>query len=122
MVLSHEDGKRLFVAGIGNRISAATPLKSWLSCSPACLRRGGQFHRRTGEVGCGVPSAGLPGREGAGCKRDKPQEIRGFLDKLEGYMGGKAEDLTPKTKLQFYYEHDFVMAAAFEKAEHQSGR
>jgi hypothetical protein len=36
--------------------------------------------------------------------------------------GGKAEDLTPKTKLQFYYEHDFVMAAAFEKAEHQSGR
>jgi len=32
--------------------------------------------------------------------KDKPQEIRGFLDWLEGYLGAKVEDLTPKTRLQ----------------------
>jgi hypothetical protein len=35
------------------------------------------------------------------------QEIRGFLGWLEGYVGAKVEDLTPKTKLQSYYEHDY---------------
>jgi len=45
----------------------------------------------------------------------------GLSGQAGGLHGGKAEDLTPKTKLQFYYEHDFVMAAAFERAEHQSG-
>jgi hypothetical protein len=26
---------------------------------------------------------------------------------LEGYVGVKVEDLTPKTKIQSYYEHDY---------------
>jgi len=37
----------------------------------------------------------------------KQQEIRGFLGWLEGFMGAKVEDLTPKTRLQGYYEHDY---------------
>ena len=39
--------------------------------------------------------------------KQKQQEIRGFLGWLEGYVGAKVEDLTPKTKLQGYYEHDY---------------
>jgi len=39
--------------------------------------------------------------------KEKQQEIRGFLGWLEGYLGAKVEDLTPKTKLQSYYEHDY---------------
>ena len=54
--------------------------------------------------------------------RSKQQEIRGFLGWLEDFMGAKVEDLTTKTRLQGYYEHDFVMAAIFERGEHQSGR
>ena len=39
--------------------------------------------------------------------KQKQQEIKGFLGWLEGYVGAKVEDLTPKTKLQGYYEHDY---------------
>ncbi|MCU0638029.1 MAG: hypothetical protein MUE87_05360, partial [Methanothrix sp.] len=39
--------------------------------------------------------------------KEKQKETRGFLGWLEGYLGAKVEDLTPKTKLQSYYEHDF---------------
>jgi hypothetical protein len=39
--------------------------------------------------------------------KQKQQEIRGFLGWLEGYVGAKVEDLTPKTKLQSYYDHDY---------------
>ncbi|MGV8174200.1 MAG: hypothetical protein ACP5OU_00685 [Methanothrix sp.] len=39
--------------------------------------------------------------------RSKQLEIRGFLGWLEGFVGAKEEDLTPKTKLQGYYEHDY---------------
>ena len=39
--------------------------------------------------------------------KQKQQEIKGFLGWLEGYLGAKVEDLTPKTKLQSYYEHDY---------------
>jgi len=39
--------------------------------------------------------------------KEKQQEIWGFLGWLEGYQGAKVEDLTPKTKLQVYYEQDF---------------
>jgi len=39
--------------------------------------------------------------------KQKQQEIRGFLGWLEGFVGAKVEDLTPKTKLQGYYEHDY---------------
>jgi hypothetical protein len=39
--------------------------------------------------------------------KHKQQEIKGFLGWLEGYVGAKVEDLTPKTKLQSYYEHDY---------------
>lgn len=39
--------------------------------------------------------------------KQKQQEIKGFLGWLEGYVGAKVEDLTPKTKLQRYYEYDY---------------
>ncbi len=39
--------------------------------------------------------------------KQKQQEIKGFLGWLESYLGAKMEDLTPKTKLQNYYEHDY---------------
>ena len=39
--------------------------------------------------------------------KQKQQEIKGFPGWLEGYLGAKVEDLTPKTKLQSYYEHDY---------------
>jgi hypothetical protein len=39
--------------------------------------------------------------------RKKQLEIKGFLGWLEGYVGAKIVDLTPKTKLQIYYEHDY---------------
>ena len=39
--------------------------------------------------------------------KQKQQEIKGFLGWLEGFVGAKVEDFTPKTKLQSYYEHDY---------------
>ena len=39
--------------------------------------------------------------------KEKQQEIRGFLEWLEGYLEAKVEDLSPKTKVQSYYEHDY---------------
>ncbi|MGB7545762.1 MAG: hypothetical protein WBL92_09210, partial [Methanothrix sp.] len=39
--------------------------------------------------------------------KQKQQEIRGFLGWLERFVGAKVEDLTPKTRLQGYYEHDY---------------
>jgi hypothetical protein len=39
--------------------------------------------------------------------KQKQQEIKGFLGWLEGFVGAMVEDLTPKTKLQSYYEHDY---------------
>jgi len=39
--------------------------------------------------------------------KQKQQEIKGFLGWLEGYVGAEVEDLTPKTKIQSYYEHDY---------------
>ena len=39
--------------------------------------------------------------------KQKQQEIKGFLGWLEGFVGAKVDDLTPKTKLQSYYEHDY---------------
>ena len=38
---------------------------------------------------------------------ERMQEIKGFLGWLESYVGAKVENLTPKTKLQKYYEHDY---------------
>ncbi len=46
---------------------------------------------------------------------EKQQEIRGFLGWLEGYLGAKVEDLTPKTKVQGYYEHDYESLLAVLK-------
>ncbi|MGB5101070.1 MAG: hypothetical protein WBN94_10805 [Methanothrix sp.] len=40
--------------------------------------------------------------------KEKQKEIKGFLGWLEGYVGAKVEELTPKTKLQSYYEHDYA--------------
>ena len=39
--------------------------------------------------------------------KEKPKEIKGFLGWLESYVGAEVDDLTPKTKLQSYYEHDY---------------
>jgi hypothetical protein len=39
--------------------------------------------------------------------KQKQKEIKDFLSWLESYLGAKVEDLTPKTKLQSYYEHDY---------------
>jgi Alw26I/Eco31I/Esp3I family type II restriction m6 adenine DNA methyltransferase len=39
--------------------------------------------------------------------KEKRQEIEGFLTWLEGYVGAKVDDLTPKTRLQTYYDSDF---------------
>jgi type I restriction-modification system DNA methylase subunit len=39
--------------------------------------------------------------------KQKQTEIKGFLGWLESFVGAKVEDLTPKTKLQSYYEHDY---------------
>jgi len=39
--------------------------------------------------------------------KQKQTEIKGFLGWLESYLGAKVEDLTPKTKLQSYYQHDY---------------
>jgi len=48
--------------------------------------------------------------------KEKQQEIRSFLGWLEGYLGAKVEDLTPKTKVQSYYEHDYEsLLAALKK-------
>ncbi len=47
--------------------------------------------------------------------KEKQQEIRGFLGWLEGYLGAKVEDLTPKTKVQGYYEHDYESLLAMLK-------
>jgi uncharacterized protein (UPF0305 family) len=47
--------------------------------------------------------------------KQKQQEVRGFLGWLEGYVGAEVEDLTPKTKLQSYYEHDYEGSLAVLK-------
>lgn len=39
--------------------------------------------------------------------KQKQQEIKGFLGWLEGEVGAKVEDLTPKTKIQEYYKLQF---------------
>jgi hypothetical protein len=39
--------------------------------------------------------------------KQKQQEIKGFRGWQESYLGAKVEDLTPKTKFQSYYEHDY---------------
>ena len=39
--------------------------------------------------------------------KQKQTEVKGFLGWLESYLGAKVEDLTPKTKLQGYYDRDY---------------
>ena len=39
--------------------------------------------------------------------KQKQQEIKGFLGWLEGEVGTKIDDLSPKTKIQRYYDSDF---------------
>jgi type I restriction-modification system DNA methylase subunit len=39
--------------------------------------------------------------------KQKQTEVKGFLGWLESYLGARVEALTPKTKLQVYYEHDY---------------
>ena len=39
--------------------------------------------------------------------KEMQQEIKGFLGWLEGEIGAKVQDLSPKTKLQSYYDYDY---------------
>ncbi len=39
--------------------------------------------------------------------RQKQQEIKGFLSWLEGYVGAKVEDMSPKTRIQTYYDYSY---------------
>ena len=39
--------------------------------------------------------------------KQKQQEIKGFLGWLEGEVGAKVEDLSPKTRVQEYYKLQF---------------
>jgi hypothetical protein len=39
--------------------------------------------------------------------KQKQQEIKGFLSWLEGYIGAKVDDLSPKTKIQSYYDYGY---------------
>ncbi|MCK9565513.1 MAG: hypothetical protein M0Q43_05630 [Methanothrix sp.] len=92
---------------------------------PAALRRG-QIHGNHRPPGKGLPKDGksnsIASQERSDVvhdllaflaekmlemNRQKQTEIKGFRDWLEGYLGAKVEDLTPKTKLQSYYEHDY---------------
>jgi hypothetical protein len=47
--------------------------------------------------------------------KQKQQEIRGFLDWLEGYLGAKIEDLKPKTRILSYYDSDYESLLAVLK-------
>ena len=48
--------------------------------------------------------------------RAKQNEIAGFLTWLEGHMGAKVDDLTNKTKLSAYHEHDYETIYAVLKS------
>ena len=39
--------------------------------------------------------------------KEKQQEIKGSLGWLEGEVGARVDDLSPKTKLQSYYDYDY---------------
>lgn len=39
--------------------------------------------------------------------KQKQQDIKGFLGWRESFIGTRVEDITPKTRLQNYCEHDF---------------
>jgi hypothetical protein len=47
--------------------------------------------------------------------KQKQKEIKGFLGWLESYVGAKVDDLTLKTKIQSYYEHDYESILAVLK-------
>lgn len=47
--------------------------------------------------------------------KEKQKEIKGFLGWMESYLGAKVDDLTTKTKLQSYYEHDYASFLAVLK-------
>jgi hypothetical protein len=51
--------------------------------------------------------------------KEKQQEIRGFLTWLEDYMGAKVDCLSPKTKLQNYYQYDYQSLMAMLKKNHK---
>jgi len=59
--------------------------------------------------------------------KEKQKEIKGSLGWLESFVGAKVEDLTPKTKLQSYYEHDYdglmaVLKKNSKKLDNRSGQ
>ena len=70
--------------------------------------RSGEQHLLKGKIGRCPRPAGPPGEKDDGDEQAKAcQEIKGFLGWLESFIGAKVEGLTPKTKLQSYYEHDY---------------
>ncbi|MCK9566896.1 MAG: hypothetical protein M0Q43_12725 [Methanothrix sp.] len=68
-------------------------------------------------------SPGFPGGEDVGGGPGKKQtEVKGFRGKLESHLDAKVEDLTPKTKLQGYYEHDYEsFSAVLKKNQKDAG-
>ncbi|VUT27719.1 MAG: hypothetical protein SYNGOMJ08_00269 [Candidatus Syntrophoarchaeum sp. GoM_oil] len=56
--------------------------------------------------------------------KGKSEEIRGFLEWLEGEIGAKIDDLQLKTKIKRYYRYDFdllVEAVAKNKKKLKNG-
>jgi hypothetical protein len=71
-------------------------------------RRGGQLHPPDQEKSDVVHDLlAFLAKRMLEMNKQKQQEIKGFLGWLEGYLGSKVDDLTPKTKIQSYYEHDY---------------
>ena len=66
-----------------------------------------ELHRRAGAVGCGARPAGLSSR--ADARDEQGQAARDpWFPGLSGKLcGAKVEELTPKTRLQSYYEYDY---------------
>ena len=79
----------------------ASMIRSWSPCKTACLKIPlAIFISSPGKIRCGLRPARLPGGEDAGDEhKQKQQEIKGFPGWLEGYLGAKVDDLTPRPQL-----------------------
>jgi hypothetical protein len=75
----------------------------------ACLPKDatGNFIPGTRAFGRGSRYADLPGRADAGDEQAKAAGDQGLSGLAGGLRGAREEDLSPKTKLQSYYEHDY---------------
>ncbi|MFA6373837.1 MAG: hypothetical protein WCW68_14545 [Methanothrix sp.] len=119
-------GKRLFVAGYSIASLPPPPRPSAPAQARQQLYANGKFTEITGLPGKCLPKDEIGNfiasqersdvvhdllaflaEKMLEMNRQKQTEIKGFLGWLEGYLGAKVEELTPKTKLQSYYEHNY---------------